>query len=213
MRSEYIAHVRKSDGTLQSVATHLTETAAIAKMLAAKLGLDLAGEILGLMHDFGKYSEAFQQYIRSVTGVDPDADNDFTLPNGKKIDHSTAGAQWVYRHLKGYGKKGEGALCGQILGLCIVSHHGAGLIDCLDPEGKLDENGNTVWEVRFNKDDALTHLSECEQSADESVLQQAQGLAGKDLLVQMLAQLKRILSADETSHLVKEFYLGYPLCI
>ena len=47
----------------QSLATHLTETAAIAKMLAAKLGLDLAGELLGLMHDFGKYSLKFQKYI------------------------------------------------------------------------------------------------------------------------------------------------------
>ena len=53
----------------QSLATHLTETAAIAKMLAAKLGLDLAGELLDLMNDFGKYSLKFQKYIYDATGL------------------------------------------------------------------------------------------------------------------------------------------------
>ena len=51
-----IAHVRHSDSESQSVETHLTETAAIAKLLASKLDLNLSGELLGLMHDFGKYS-------------------------------------------------------------------------------------------------------------------------------------------------------------
>ncbi|MDH2999899.1 CRISPR-associated helicase/endonuclease Cas3 [Chelonobacter oris] len=204
MKTKYIAHVRAVDSISQSVETHLTETAAIAKLLAAKLGLDLAGELLGLMHDFGKYSADFQAYIRLVTGIDPDADNDFVLPDGRKIDHSTAGAQWVYRHLKRYGKKGEGELCGQILGLCIASHHGAGLIDCLGSEG------NAVWQTRFKKADDLTHLSECEKNADIAVLQQAQGLADKDLLHQMLTQLKSILRlpAEQAGHQVKEFYLG-----
>ena len=40
----YIAHVRKADGQPQSLQTHLTETAEIAKLLAAKLDLDQAGE-------------------------------------------------------------------------------------------------------------------------------------------------------------------------
>ena len=51
-----------------------------------------------------------------------------------KIDHSTAGAQWVWQELSKYGKNGEGKLCGQILALCIASHH-SGLIDCLTPDG------------------------------------------------------------------------------
>ena len=39
MNFDYIAHVRKSDGQPQSLQTHLTETAEIAKLLAAKLDL------------------------------------------------------------------------------------------------------------------------------------------------------------------------------
>ena len=205
MKTQYIAHVRHGSDVKQSLATHLTETAAIAKILAAKLGLDLAGELLGLMHDFGKYSLKFQKYIYDATGlINPDLDDEESTPGGSKVDHSTAGAQWVYRRLAAMGQKESGVLCGQMLGLCIASHHGAGLIDCLDDEG------NVVWQKRFNKDDSLTHLSECLQNADESVLRQAEGLADKALLVQMLAPLKAVLMLPEAQagHQIKEFYLG-----
>ena len=140
--TDFIAHVRQTDKNKQSVQTHLLETATIARQLAEKLNLSEVGELIGLMHDFGKYSQDFQEYIKSVTGINPDAD-DYILPNGKKIDHSTAGAQWVYRELRKFGaERGIGELFGQMLGLCIASHHGEGLIDCLDDEG------NAVWKKR-----------------------------------------------------------------
>jgi len=164
MKRDYIAHIRKTDGVVQSAQDHLMGTAAIAKCLTGKLGLELAGELLGLMHDFGKYSQKFQKYIESATGINPDIDMEDALPGGKKIDHSTAGAQWVYRELRKFGAaQGIGELFGQMLGLCIASHHGEGLIDCLDGEG------NAVWKKRFEKDDELTHLAECEQNTDKAV--------------------------------------------
>ena len=201
--TNFIAHVRQADKSEQSVATHLTETAAIARELAAKLDLSAAGELLGLMHDFGKYSQAFQEYIKAATGVNPDVDVEDTLPNGKKIDHSTAGAQWVYGRLKKFGaQNGIGELVGQILGLCIASHHGAGLIDCLNPEGEV------VWRTRFLKDDALTHLTECEQNADEAVKRQAEGLANEDLVKLLLKPLAAILKQPDSNEKIKEFHLG-----
>ena len=202
MTPRYIAHIRKSDQKPQSLQTHLTETAEIAKLLAAKLDLDQAGELLGLMHDFGKYSQDFQEYIKSVTGINPDAD-DYVLPNGKKIDHSTAGAQWVYRELRKFcAAQGIGELFGQMLGLCIASHHGEGLIDCLDDEG------NAVWKKRFEKDDELTHLAECEQNADEAVQQKARELVGENLIRSLLKAVKPILSDPASNDKIKEFYLG-----
>ena len=197
-----IAHVRKLDGLQQLLIDHLLETSTISGQLAAKLNLDLVGELLGLMHDFGKYSQDFQEYIKSVTGINPDAD-DYVLPNGKKIDHSTAGAQWVYRELRKFGvAQGIGELFGQMLGLCIASHHGEGLIDCLDDEG------NAVWKKRFEKDDELTHLAECEQNADEAVQQKARELVGENLIRSLLKAVKPILSDPVSNDKVKEFYLG-----
>ncbi len=203
LAARYIAHLRRADGAIQSVETHLTETAAIAQVLAKKLNLAPAGELLGLMHDFGKYSRHFQDYIKAATGINPDVDVDDVLPNGKKIDHSTAGAQWVYRELRKYGAAQDiGELCGQILGLCIASHHGEGLIDCLDQEGKAK------WLERFTKKDELTHLAECEQNADETVRHRARELAGETLIRSLLNAFKPILSDKQINNKIKEFYLG-----
>ena len=204
MTPRYIAHIRKSDQKPQSLQTHLTETAEIAKLLAAKLDLDQAGELLGLMHDFGKYSRKFQKYIHDETGLfNPDLDDEESTPNGSKVDHSTAGAQWVYRELRKFGAaQGIGELFGQMLGLCIASHHGEGLIDCLDGEG------NPKWIERFNKTDELTHLVECEQNADEAVQQKARELVGENLIRSLLKAVKPILSDPVSNDKVKEFYLG-----
>ncbi|WP_308566861.1 CRISPR-associated helicase Cas3' [uncultured Haemophilus sp.] len=204
MNFDYIAHVRKADGQPQFLQTHLTETAEIAKLLAAKLDLDQAGELLGLMHDFGKYSRKFQKYIHDETGLfNPDLDDEESMPNGSKVDHSTAGAQWVYRELRKFGAaQGIGELFGQMLGLCIASHHGEGLIDCLDGEG------NSKWIERFNKTDELTHLAGCEQKADEIVQQKAYELAGENLIRSLLNAVKPILSNQTINNKIKEFYLG-----
>ena len=204
MNFDYIAHVRKADGQPQFLQTHLTETAEIAKLLAAKLALDHAGELLGLMHDFGKYSRKFQKYIHDETGLfNPDLDDEESTPNGSKVDHSTAGTQWVYRELRKFGaEQGIGELFGQMLGLCIASHHGEGLIDCLDGEG------NPKWIERFNKTDELTHLAECEQNANEAVQQKAKELADENLIRSLLNAVKPILSNQTINNKIKEFYLG-----
>ena len=202
MNFDYIAHIRKSDQKPQPLQTHLTEAAAIAKLLATKLNLEQAGELLGLMHDFGKYSQKFQNYIRRVNniGFNFDQDDEDSFKGG---DHSTAGAQWVYRELRKFGAaQGIGELFGQMLGLCIASHHGEGLIDCLDGEG------NPKWVERFNKTDELTHLAECEQNADEVVQQKARELAGENLIRSLLNAVKPILSNQTTNNKIKEFYLG-----
>ena len=204
MAKDAIAHVRKLDGLQQLLIEHLLETSTISGQLAAKLNLGLVGELLGLMHDFGKYSRKFQKYIHDETGLlNPDLDDEESAPNGSKVDHSTAGAQWVYRELRKFGAaQGTGELFGQMLGLCIASHHGEGLIDCLDGEG------NPKWIERFNKTDELTHLAECEQNADEAVLQKAKELAGENLVRSLLKAVKPILSDPVSNDKIKEFYLG-----
>lgn len=89
-----------------------------------------------------------------------------------------------------------------MLGLCIASHHGAGLIDCLSPEG------DPVWRTRFSKNDALTHLSECEQNAYEAVKRQAEGLVNEDLVKLLLKPLAAILKQPDSNDKIKEFHLG-----
>jgi CRISPR-associated endonuclease/helicase Cas3 len=49
----YIAHFRSSDKSRQTVADHLQEVAGIVKQLVAKINVPEAGELIGLLHDFG----------------------------------------------------------------------------------------------------------------------------------------------------------------
>lgn len=204
----YIAHVRKQDGGIQTVSTHLLEVGAIARQLASKINIPEAGELIGLLHDFGKYSQAFQDYIQSGTGIiDPDSENFVNAGALKgKIDHSTAGAQWVWQALSKYGKNGEGKLCGQILALCIASHH-SGLIDCLDPDG------NNIFGIRLTKPDDKTKLSECKKNADSEILEQAGKLAGSELITALCKQLRQLTLPEQhgqaISATIKAFYLGF----
>ncbi len=203
MKNSHIAHHRAVDQKKQSVAEHLQEVAAICGRLARKAGAEEAGHLLGLLHDFGKYSKDFQDYIKSGTGIlNPDIDNEYVDAKALKgkIDHSTAGAQWVWQRFNDYGPQGK--LVGQMLAVCLASHHG-GLLDCLKVDGK---NG---FRKRIDKEDAKTHLQECLQLADKELIAQLDQLATQSFLQSFCRQLAEILGQEKkSSPLVQQFRFG-----
>lgn len=54
MPRKVIAHVRNIDQKEQTLEQHLSKVSLIAGRLASKIGMKDVGELLGLMHDFGK---------------------------------------------------------------------------------------------------------------------------------------------------------------
>lgn len=201
----YDKFYRTHSPTQINLFNHLKEISQIARVLAEKLNLADAGELLGLIHDFGKYSQAFQEYIREQTGINPDIDiiNDTALPNNQKIDHSTSGAQWVYQNFANLNHKDLGELFGQMLSLCIASHHGVGLIDC------IYENGKDKWYEQICKEDKFTHLTECLQNADPNILERAKELiepAAQSLYSHLKSLLKDFNKSQQKK--IDEFYLG-----
>jgi CRISPR-associated endonuclease/helicase Cas3 len=150
---DYIAHQREKDGEIQSLADHLEEVSKRTGEFASKIGLKEQGELLGLLHDIGKASQEFEQYIKSSVGlINPDEDDYVDVAGLKgKVDHSTAGAQLVYRTLAQNGD--EARFVAQVLSLCIASHH-SGLIDCVSPEGK------DIYSKRMGKGEEKTHVDE-----------------------------------------------------
>jgi len=158
-----IAHQREKDGQKQLVSEHLVAVSKLARISAGKIGLSLIGELCGLLHDLGKYSQEFQNYINSALGnIDHDAE-EYVDVDGKKgkIDHSTAGAQYVWQKLK----KGASVqrLIAQIISLSIASHH-SGLLDCISPDG-LDKFSN-----RIRKTDNKTHYTEVVETCEKQIL-------------------------------------------
>lgn len=152
--SDYIAHCREKDGEIQSLIDHLQEVSRKTGEFASKVGLKEQGEVIGLLHDIGKASHEFKQYIESAVGlINPDEDDYVDAAGLKgKVDHSTAGAQLIYRELAQKNGK-EAIFAAQVLSLCLASHH-SGLIDSISPEG-ID-----TYSKRMDKREEKSHAGE-----------------------------------------------------
>lgn len=194
-RAEFVAHYREYDGKIQSVSGHLQGVADKSKLFAKKIGLEEQGELIGLLHDLGKYSNEFQNYLGSAVGLlRQDEDEEFVDAKGKKgkVDHSSAGAQFVWQELAKHGQLGE--IVGQILALCVASHH-SGLIDCL---GASEHNmGQDVFSKRMNKLDERTHLEEVIGKADQGIVAKARELLAQPEMLQNIQQgIRKIILAE-----------------
>lgn len=205
-KKQFIAHRRENDGSVQAVEDHLNEVGMLTQQFAGKIKMADAGKVLGLLHDLGKYSKIFQDYINSATGaINPDEDEyvDFKGLKGK-VDHSTAGAQWIWNRFKKFGKPGE--LVGQIIAICLASHH-SGLINCLDPDGT-----NTFLK-RMRKADDKSHLNECLQNIPSTLLSKLEKIADKTLIESLLEPLKQLALKEQhnqqISLTIQKFYFGF----
>lgn len=110
---EYIAHVRAGDGEIQSVHRHLLDTKFLAERWGESLGISKVCGLAALLHDMGKYSDAFQHYIRRAVSGEK-------VRRGE-VDHATAGGRLLFETLK---RKMPDQLLGEIVSNAIISHHG-----------------------------------------------------------------------------------------
>ena len=96
----YYAHIRQDENgqtIYQTVAEHLTGTAALCREFAADFSAGSDGELAGLTHDLGKCTDGFQRRL---------------LENGSVVDHATAGALLCAQQ-------------GHIFtAACVAGHHG-----------------------------------------------------------------------------------------
>ena len=82
----------------QSLEEHLSAVARLCRMFLGGCGFEKTGNLLGLLHDVGKYSVQFQNYIQSIGGIlKPGAPG--YLPDAEnmrgKIPHAEVGA-WFF---------------------------------------------------------------------------------------------------------------------
>lgn len=201
-----IAHRREKDEKDQTLEEHLQGVADFAKSFAGKLGMETAGELIGLLHDLGKYSEQFQNYIKSALGdIDQDAD-EYTdaIANKGKIDHSTAGAQLIWEVLNKPGKP-ESPIA-QMLALCIASHH-SGLINCL--EATEQQPAYDRFSKRMSKPEDSAHLQEVRAKMDQSILDRSVDLfADPQLLKSVGMKMKEIHQANKNQVIPELFKQG-----
>lgn len=126
----YPAHIKKKENgkdEIQSVCMHCRRTAEYASAAMQTVGLSQSAYLAGLLHDMGKYTDAFRNYLIRRT-------NGENVRTGS-VNHTFAGVRFL---LEGYHGKGEpyGAenVSSELLCLAVGAHHG--LFDCADEQQK-----------------------------------------------------------------------------
>jgi CRISPR-associated endonuclease/helicase Cas3 len=204
IRQAPIAHWRSSDNQEQLLEAHLAGVSRLSRAFAGKIGLEDAGELIGALHDLGKYSKEFQDYLRSAVGLlDVDAD-DYVDAKGLKgkVDHSTAGAQYIWKKLAGVGPQER--IAAQVLALCVASHH-SGLIDCIG--GDASNFGQAIFPRRMSKAQDKTHLDEVLRVADKKLVARCDGLLSSPTMSTAFASLLERIgqhNADTSAKLIHQ---------
>ncbi|WP_340032056.1 CRISPR-associated helicase Cas3' [Paenibacillus sp. FSL K6-1122] len=123
----YIAHICQKDGRIQTVQDHLVEVKQGAEQAGEKIGVKYLAGIAGLLHDMGKNTDLFRNYIQEAV-ANPDAP-----PRKGSVDHSTAGGKLLHSLYHGSGTTLESKYTAEWIANCIISHH-QGLRDYISPD-------------------------------------------------------------------------------
>src|SRR3989338_5236552 len=202
--TDYIAHLREKDGEVHWLSHHLETVSKLSGEFASKVNMKEQGELLGLLHDIGKASQEFQQYIKSAIGlINSDEDDyiDAAVKKGK-VDHSTAGAQLICRELSQNEK--EALFTVQVLSMCLASHH-SGLIDCISPDGK------SIFLKRMEKNKEKTHTNEVlGKISDEAKAKITANLQSEELLQNAVSQFKALRAPSDSN---ETLFLKYGLML
>ncbi|MGY3779480.1 CRISPR-associated helicase/endonuclease Cas3 [Isobaculum melis] len=126
----FIAHIRKEDGKKQLLKDHLKESAILSGNWGRKIGLEKTCYLAGLLHDLGKYSDAFQIYLKQAVAAPT------SVVRGS-VDHSTAGGKLLFDICHKDSHDPFSLILAELVGNAIISHHSSrGLQDFFVPEGE-----------------------------------------------------------------------------
>lgn len=164
---EYPAHIRKVDGKkyIQTVEEHCRGVAEIAAELLRDIGLEKTVYLAGMVHDLGKFSENFKNYIEKA------ADGE-KVQRGS-VNHTFAGVRFLLEKHSDEQLSGFSDIVLEILAYAVGAHHG--LFDC------VDDNNNNGFTKRIQKEgiDYLNAAQEflkicCSEQDIEDLLKQSE---------------------------------------
>lgn len=164
---EYPAHIRKVDDKkyVQTVEEHCRGVAEIAAELLRDIGLEKTAYLAGIIHDLGKFSENFKNYIEKA------ADGE-KVQRGS-VNHTFAGVRFLLEKHSDEQLSGFSDIVLEILAYAVGAHHG--LFDC------VDDNNNNGFTKRIQKEgiDYLNAAQEflkicCSEQDIEDLLKQSE---------------------------------------
>lgn len=142
-----IARFRENDYKIQTVKEHILNVANLCKNFGEKLNVPSLLYLAGLLHDMGKYSDKFQEYIKLELSKAKSGDKEKRVEVADKEDHGVFGGKYIFEK---YNKRDPiSCITSEILALICCYHHG-GLPDCVNSKMEV-----TLLE-RFKKIDSNT---------------------------------------------------------
>lgn len=134
---DYIAHLRsETDKKEQPLYEHIKNVAELSKKFSECLILSDYAEIIGMLHDVGKYSNRFQQRINGNDKI--------------KVDHSTCGAQEAFKMKL------------LMAAFCIAGHHGG--IPNIGVRTDSENDPTLTGRLKRNTEDYSAWINEVDRS-------------------------------------------------
>lgn len=182
---KYTAHIRLSDKEEQSVGEHCTQTAILAAGYGKSAGLEKTAKIAGLLHDIGKLSSAFNDYIHG--------DNSFRRGD---IDHSFAGAKYL-KEISAQSEDKNIHKTATLIGRVILAHHGL--------RDWVNDDSEDTYDIRTKKEKYYAEIIENFHNSDlcRNINSELSESVGEVMAVR--AELRKV-SADNKEQFA--FYLG-----
>ncbi|MCR5329636.1 MAG: CRISPR-associated helicase Cas3' [Lachnospiraceae bacterium] len=126
MPNQYAAHIDRENRE-QSVRCHCENTSAYAEENGSESGLSSTMRLVGLLHDCGKNTSAFDSYLRKAI-------KDPTSVRKGDVNHSSAGAMLIFQVLHDADETDMySQFTAQLIAYAIMAHHG--LMDVISPDG------------------------------------------------------------------------------
>lgn len=135
----------------QTCTEHSRSVAALAKGLLAPCGLGSTGYLAGLLHDCGKFTDEFDEYITN-------ASKDEHIRKGSVI-HTFAGVRCIMKLFHSPSKQSMTNITAEIIAICVGSHHG--LIDLWDEQHQSGFEHRLTRQPSYDQRAIASFYEEC----------------------------------------------------
>lgn len=160
---QFPAHIRTTDAgepQIQTVTEHCRNVSAYCSNALRQPGLSSTGRLAGLVHDSGKFTAAFSDYItRAARGE--------AVRRGS-VNHTFAGVRLLLERYADPAASSYRNLASEMLAFAAGSHHGQ--FDSVDPEGQDGFAHRTQAQNIFYEEAKANFLSECAEQTELDAL-------------------------------------------
>lgn len=118
MDQPFVAHYRTCDKQPQMVREHLSGVKKLAEYYGHHLGVGHITGLAGMLHDLGKYTDHFQNYLKQAV-FHPE-----NPPKRGSVDHASAGGKLLFeKYHESRPRDQLKMILAEVVGNAIISHH------------------------------------------------------------------------------------------